>query len=153
MEAKAIAKMQRISPIKARLVIDLIRGKNALEARNILVNYNNKAAGLIKNVLDSAIANAVNNNKMDEKILYVKEARVDAGPVMKRMMFDSRGHVGRKDKRTSHIVITVAEKEAKVATKKAEKKTEDKVEVKETKKVVKKAAPKKATKKTTKEEK
>ena len=108
MEAKAIAKMQRISPIKARLVIDLIRGKNANEAKNILVNYNNKAARLIVKVLDSAIANAVNNNKMDENTLYVKEARVDAGPVMKRMMFDSRGHVGRKDKRTSHIIVVVA---------------------------------------------
>jgi len=108
MEAKAIAKMQRISPIKARLVIDLIRGKDAREAKNILINYNNKAARLIVKVLDSAIANAVNNNKMDVNTLYVKEARVDAGPVMKRMMFDSRGHVGRKDKRTSHIVVAVA---------------------------------------------
>lgn len=108
MEAKAIAKMQRISPIKARLVIDLIRGKDANEAKNILINYNNKAARLIVKVLDSAIANAVNNNKMDENTLYVKEARVDAGPVMKRMMFDSRGHVGRKDKRTSHIIVVVA---------------------------------------------
>lgn len=108
MEAKAIAKMQRISPIKARLVIDLIRGKDASEAKNILINYNNKAARLIVKVLDSAIANAVNNNKMDVNTLYVKEARVDAGPVMKRMMFDSRGHVGRKDKRTSHIVVAVA---------------------------------------------
>ena len=108
MEAKAIAKMQRISPIKARLVIDLIRGKDANEAKNILINYNNKAARLIVKVLDSAIANAVNNNKMDVNTLYVKEARVDAGPVMKRMMFDSRGHVGRKDKRTSHIIVVVA---------------------------------------------
>ena len=108
MEAKAIAKMQRISPIKARLVIDLIRGKDASEAKNILINYNNKAARLIVKVLDSAIANAVNNNKMDVNTLYVKEARVDAGPVMKRMMFDSRGHVGRKDKRTSHIIVVVA---------------------------------------------
>lgn len=108
MEAKAIAKMQRISPIKARLVIDLIRGKDTKEALTILNNYNNKASSLIKKVLDSAIANAINNNKMDEKTLYVKEARVDAGPVMKRIMFDSRGHVGHKDKRTSHIVITVA---------------------------------------------
>ena len=108
MEAKAIAKMQRISPIKARLVIDLIRGKDASEAKNILINHNNKAARLIVKVLDSAIANAVNNNKMDVNTLYVKEARVDAGPVMKRMMFDSRGHVGRKDKRTSHIVVVVA---------------------------------------------
>ena len=108
MEAKATAKMVRISPIKARLVVDWIRGKDASEALIILNNYNNKASRLVKKVLDSAIANAVNNNKMDEKTLYVSEARVDMGPVMKRMMFDSRGHVGRKDKRTSHIVVTVA---------------------------------------------
>ena len=107
MEAKATAKMVRISPIKARLVIDLIRGKDASEAKIILNNYNNKASRLIMKVLDSAVANARNNNKMDEKTLYVSEARVDMGPVMKRMMFDSRGHVGRKDKRTSHIVVTV----------------------------------------------
>ena len=110
MEAKACAKSVRISPIKARLVVDLIRGKNAHEAQIILNNYNNKAARLIKKVLDSAIANAVNNNKMDEKKLIVSEARVDMAPTMKRIMFDSRGHVGRKDKRCSHIIIKVMEK-------------------------------------------
>jgi len=110
MEAKACAKSVRISPIKARLVIDLIRGKNAKDAQVILNNYNNKAARLIKKVLDSAIANAVNNNHMDENKLIVSEARIDMGPTMKRIMFDSRGHVGRKDKRTSHINVTVSEK-------------------------------------------
>ena len=110
MEAKACAKSVRISPIKARLVVDLIRGKNAKEAQIILSNYNNKAARLTKKVLDSAIANAINNNKMDEKKLYVSEARVDMAPTMKRIMFDSRGHVGRKDKRCSHIIVAVSEK-------------------------------------------
>ena len=110
MEAKAIAKQTRISPIKARLVIDLIRGKDVSEAKTILVNYNTKASKMILKVLDSATANAVNNNKMDEKKLFVSEARVDAGPVMKRIMFDSRGHIGHKDKRTSHIVISVKER-------------------------------------------
>jgi len=110
MEAKACAKSVRISPFKARLVIDLIRGKNAKEAQNILYNYNNKSARLIKKVLDSAIANAVNNYNLDEKKLYVSEARVDMAPTMKRMMFDSRGHVGRKDKRCSHITVKVMEK-------------------------------------------
>ena len=110
MEAKACAKSVRISPIKARLVVDLIRGKNAKEAQIILDNYNNKAARLIKKVLDSAIANAVNNNKMDEGKLFVSEARVDMAPTMKRIMFDSRGHVGRKDKRNSHIIVKVMEK-------------------------------------------
>lgn len=110
MEAKAIAKQVRISPIKARLVIDLIRGKDVSEAKTILVNYNTKASKMILKVLDSATANAVNNNKMDEMKLFVSEARVDAGPVMKRIMFDSRGHIGHKDKRTSHIVISVKER-------------------------------------------
>lgn len=110
MEAKAIAKNLRLSPIKARLVVDLIRGKSASEALTILNNINKKPARLTKKVLDSAIANAVNNNGMDASTLYVKEARVDAGPVMKRAMFDSRSHIGHKDHRTSHIVITVATK-------------------------------------------
>lgn len=110
MEGKAIAKSVRISPIKARLVIDLIRGKNVDEAVTILENRNKKSSGIILKVLNSAIANAVNNFSLDQKKLYVKEARVDAGPVMKRVMFDSRSHIGHKDRRTSHIVVVVAEK-------------------------------------------
>ena len=110
MEGKAIAKSVRISPIKARLVIDLIRGKDADEAVKILENRNKKSSGIVLKVLNSAIANAVNNFGMDEKKLYVKEARVDAGPVMKRVMFDSRSHIGHKDRRTSHIVVVVAER-------------------------------------------
>lgn len=110
MEARAIAKTLRVSPIKARLVATLIRGKDANQALVILDNYNNKSARLTKKVLESAIANAVNNNGMDRDTLYVKEARVDAGPVMKRHMFDSRSHIGHKDRRTSHIVIVVANK-------------------------------------------
>lgn len=108
MEAKAIAKGLRVSPIKARLVVDMIRGKNANEALTILNNVKNKSAKLVKKVLESAIANAVNNNGADAATLYIKEARVDAGPVMKRHMFDSRSHIGHKDHRTSHIIIVVA---------------------------------------------
>lgn len=110
MEAKAIAKTLRVSPIKARLVVDLIRGKDVSAALDILNNMNKKPARLTKKVLDSAIANAVNNLSLDANTLYVKEARVDAGPVMKRHMFDSRSHIGRKDRRTSHIIVVVAEK-------------------------------------------
>ena len=110
MEAKAIAKSLRVSPIKARLVVDLIRGKDASVAVNILNNKNKKSSKLVLKTLNSAIANAVNNFKLDQNSLYVKEARVDAGPVMKRHMIDSRSHIGRKDRRTSHIVIVVAEK-------------------------------------------
>lgn len=110
MEARAIAKTLRVSPIKARLVVDLIRGKNVNDALNILNNMNKKPARLTKKVLESAIANAVNNNGLKQEELYVKEARVDAGPVMKRHMFDSRSHIGHNDKRTSHIIIVVATK-------------------------------------------
>ena len=110
MEARAIAKTLIVSPIKARLTVDLIRGKNVVETLNILNNMNNKSARLTVKVLNSAIANAVNNNGAKLEELYVKEARVDAGPVMKRHMFDSRSHIGHKDKRTSHIVIVVATK-------------------------------------------
>ena len=110
MEGKAIAKSVRISPLKARLVIDLIRGRNVDEAVTILENRNKRSSGIVLKVLNSAIANAVNNFSLDRKKLYVKEARVDAGPVMKRVMFDSRSHIGHKDRRTSHIVVVVAEK-------------------------------------------
>ena len=110
MEARAIAKTLRISPIRARLVATLIRGKSVSDALTILSNVNNKAARLTKKVLDSAVANAVNNNGADANTLYVKEARVDAGPVMKRHMFDSRSHIGHNNHRTSHIIIVVATK-------------------------------------------
>ena len=108
MEARAIAKTLRVSPIKARLVIDLIRGKSVNDAIVILNNMNNKSARLIIKVLNSATANAINNNGAKQEELYVKEARVDAGPVMKRHMFDSRSHIGHNDKRTSHIIVVVA---------------------------------------------
>ena len=110
MEARAIAKTLRVSPIKARLVVDLIRGKSVNDALNILNNMNKKPARLTKKVLESATSNAVNNNGAKQEELFVKEARVDAGPVMKRHMFDSRSHIGHNDKRTSHIVIVVATK-------------------------------------------
>ena len=110
MEARAIAKSQRTSPIRTRIVIDTIRGKDVSDALTILDNINKKSKKKNKKVLASAIANAVNNEGADVATLYVKEARVDAGPVLKRHMFDSRSHIGHKDKRTSHIVIVVATK-------------------------------------------
>ena len=110
MEARAIAKSIRISPIRTRVTIYVIRGKNIDEAQAILSNINKKSARIIKKVLDSAISNAVNNNGADRNTLYIKEARVDAGPVMKRHFFDSRSHIGHRDRRTSHIIIVVATK-------------------------------------------
>ena len=57
-----------------------------------------------------SFANAINNSGAKEETLFVSEARVDAGPVMKRIMFDSRGYIGHKDKRTSHIIVRVKER-------------------------------------------
>ena len=109
MEAKAIAKGLRIAPRKARLVIDLVRGKSVEEADRILSNLNKEAARLSKKVLTSATANAENNLGLDKSKLYVKEAYVNEGQVMKRIKFGSRGHVDPIRKRTSHITIVVSD--------------------------------------------
>ncbi len=110
MEARAIAKGLRIPPRKARLVIDLIRGKDVVEADKILNNLNKEAARLIRKVLTSAVANAENNNGLDKAKLYVKEAYVNEGQTLKRMKFGSRGHVDPIKKRTSHITVVVSER-------------------------------------------
>ena len=110
MEAVAIAKGVRIAPRKARLVIDLIRGKSVEEADKILKNINKESARLSRKVLVSDVANAENNLSLDKAKLYVKEAVVNEGQVMKRMKFGSRGHVDPIKKRTSHIKIVVSEK-------------------------------------------
>ena len=109
-EAKAVAKTVRIAPLKTRLVMDLIRGKSVLDARSILANQPQRAARVIEKVLNSSIANAVNNFNMNEENLYVKTCYVDEAIVMKRAKMDSRGHVGRNDHKTSHITVIVAEK-------------------------------------------
>jgi len=109
-EVRAVAKTVRIAPRKTRLVIDLIRGKNVGDAKAILKNQPQRAARVIEKVLDSAVANAVNNNNLNEQNLFVKTCYVDEGIVMKRAKMDSRGHVGRNDHKTSHITIIVSEK-------------------------------------------
>ncbi len=110
MEAKATAKGVRIAPRKARLVIDLVRGKSVTEADEILNNINKEAARLIRKVLTSATANATNNLELDKANLYVSEAYVNEGQTMKRARFGSRGHVDPIKKRTSHITIVVSER-------------------------------------------
>ena len=109
-EAKAVAKTIRIAPRRARLIIDLIRGKNVSDAYAILRNQPQKAARVIEKVLKSATSNAVNNLKLKEENLYVKTCYVDEGIVMKRAKMDSRGHVGRNDHKTSHITVIVSER-------------------------------------------
>lgn len=110
MEARAIAKNVKIAPRKARLVIDLVRGKKVSEADTILKNLNKEAARLIHKVLVSATANAENNLGLNKEDLIVKEAYINEGLVMKRMKFGSRGHVDPIKKRTSHITVVVSEK-------------------------------------------
>ena len=110
MEAKAIAKTVRISALKSRLVMRLVNGKSVSEAMAILNNMNNTAARVIKKVLISAVANAENNHNLDKAKLYVKEAYVNDGPVLKRSVPDSRGRIAKNDHRTSHVTVVVAER-------------------------------------------
>ncbi|MBN3490951.1 50S ribosomal protein L22 [Acholeplasma equirhinis] len=111
MEAKAIARTVRIAPRKARLVIDLIRGKNIKEARAILMFTPKAASPIITKVLNSAIANATHNLSMNEEKLFVKEVWVNESMTMKRMLPRAKGTGNLIKKRTSHITVVVAEKE------------------------------------------
>lgn len=111
MEARATAKTLRIQPRKARLVLDLIRGKDVDEAAAILKYTPNKGGKMVGDVLKSAVANAVHNYGMDENDLYVKECYADEGITMKRYMPRAKGSASPIHKRTSHITVVVAEKE------------------------------------------
>ena len=110
MQAVAIMKHARISPQKARLVADQVRDLAVDRALEILTFSNKKAAQLIKSVLESAIANAENNQGADVDELKVAAICVDCGPVMKRMHARAKGRGNRIVKRTSHITVTVAER-------------------------------------------
>ena len=109
MQTQAVLKFVRLSPQKARLVADLVRGKKVDEAINTLKFSNQRAAGVIKKVLESAIANAENNNGADVDELKVSEIFVDEGPVMKRISPRAKGRADRISKRTSHITIRVGD--------------------------------------------
>ena len=110
MEAKAIAKYVRISPRKVRIVIDLIRGKNVVEALAVLKNTPKVASDVIYKVLKSAIANAENNYDMNSDALFVSAAFVDQGPTMKRVHPRSRGQAFKILKRSSHVTVVVKER-------------------------------------------
>ena len=115
MESYAIHKSAIIAPRKARMTLDLIRGKDVATAEGILDTTNTKASRLIKKVLKSAIANAVNNEGANENDLFVSECYINPGPVYKRIKFASRGNVDRRDKRTSHITVKVSDGKVKEA--------------------------------------
>ena len=107
MEAKAIHRTARISPQKARLVADQVRGLPVGRATNILTFNTKKAAQIVKKVLQSAIANAENNQGADIDELKVTQIFVDEGPTMKRMHARAKGRGTRIIKRTSHITVVV----------------------------------------------
>jgi large subunit ribosomal protein L22 len=109
METAAKLRHARISAQKARLVADQIRGLPVERALNLLAFSNKKAAGIIKKLLESAIANAENNDGADIDELRVSRVFVDEGPVMKRIRARAKGRAARILKRTSHITVAVAE--------------------------------------------
>lgn len=110
MQAKAVARTVRIAPRKARLVMDLIRGKQVGEALSILMLTPKAASPIIEKVLKSAVANAEHNYEMDANNLVVTEAYVNEGPTLKRFRPRAMGRASQINKRTSHITIVVSEK-------------------------------------------
>ena len=111
MEAKAYLKYARISPRKVKIVLDLIRGKDAGVAMGILKNTHKSASEYLIKLLGSAIANAEHNFHMDASKLYVSECFVCPGPTLKRVMPRAKGSADRILKRTSHVTLAVKERD------------------------------------------
>ncbi len=111
MEARAQARYVRVTPMKARRMIDLIRGLPAAEAQAVLHYAPQSATDPVGKVLDSAIANATNNLGLDADSLFVREAYVDEGPILKRFRPRAQGRAYRVRKRTSHITVIVESRE------------------------------------------
>ena len=109
MEVRAVAKYVRISPRKARLMMDQIRGKRAEEALNVLAFSPQKSAFLLRKLLSSAVANASENAGLDVDNLYVKRLFADEGPTLKRFRPRAMGRATRIRKRTSHLTVVLDE--------------------------------------------
>ncbi|MBD8007222.1 50S ribosomal protein L22 [Bacillus norwichensis] len=109
MQAKAVVRTVRIAPRKARLVVDLIRGKQVGEAIAILKHTPKAASPIVEKLLKSAVANAEHNYDMDVNNLLVSKVYVDEGPTMKRFRPRAQGRASQINKRTSHITIVVSE--------------------------------------------
>jgi large subunit ribosomal protein L22 len=112
MEARAVARHVRVTPMKARRVVNLIRGKQAVDALTALQFAPQSASDPVRKVLQSAVANArflaeQNASPFDERDLVVTEAFVDEGPTMKRFRPRAQGRASRINKRTSHITVVV----------------------------------------------
>lgn len=110
MEARAIAKFIRVSPRKARMVVDLVRGKKLEEALAILRYTPNKAADVVTKVVKSAAANAEHNYEMDKDDLVISQIFVDQGPSLKRVMPRAMGRADIIKRKTSHITVVVSDK-------------------------------------------
>jgi large subunit ribosomal protein L22 len=110
MPFKATHKFARIAPRKARLILDLIRGRDVDDALALLKFSKKRAAVLVDKVVRSAVANA-GEQEADTGALYVKEAWADPGPTMKRFMPKDRGKAYNIMKRTSHLVVTLDERQ------------------------------------------
>ncbi len=108
---KAVAKFIRTAPRKLRLVADMIRGKKAQEAVNLLEFTNKRAARTLNKVLKSAIANAENNHELDGSKLVVSQAYIDQGPMFKRYLPKSRGRATPVLKYGSHITVEVRQRQ------------------------------------------
>ena len=111
MEARATLRYARISPRKVQIVLDLIRNQDADKAMAILRFTPKAACELLEKLLKSAIANAENNHSMDVSKLYVAEALVGPGPILKRIRPKDHGRAHRILKRTSHITLILRERE------------------------------------------
>lgn len=109
MEAKAIAKYVRISPRKARLAMNEVRGKKAGDAITRLAFSPQKAAYLLKKLIGSAVANAESNANIDVDKLYIKRIYADEGPTLKRFRPRAMGRATRIRKRTSHLTVILDE--------------------------------------------
>jgi large subunit ribosomal protein L22 len=109
MRVNAKLKYARISPQKTRLIADQIRGQNVEKALQLLAFSNKKAAGIVKKVLESAIANAEHNEGADIDELKVSAIMIDEGPTYKRIQPRAKGRANRILKRTSHITVTVSD--------------------------------------------
>ena len=112
MESKAQAKYIRISPRKARVVVDQIRGLSVEDARLTLKFIDRAAAEVVECVLNSAVANAEDQHKLRAESLVVSEAYVDEGPTLKRFRPRAKGSASRINKRTCHITVVVSNKQS-----------------------------------------
>ncbi|MDG1399608.1 MAG: 50S ribosomal protein L22 [Candidatus Binatia bacterium] len=111
METRASTRFVRISPQKARLIVDMIRGRKVEEALSVLEFTPKKAARIVAKTLRSAVANAEDTKNVDVDELIVTRCWVDEGPTLKRMLPRAQGRATKINKRSSHITVIVDEKQ------------------------------------------